>query len=83
MLGCDFDRDYKAEGPEGQQFPLAHIFVRRGKKIQHSWTSELFFTKPDPGSDMRHLDFLWPVWSILDLTPEGRGKSWGPSLDYA
>jgi predicted dithiol-disulfide oxidoreductase (DUF899 family) len=31
---------------------------------------------------MRHLDFLWPVWSILDLTPEGRGKSWGPSLDY-
>ena len=79
----DFNRNYKAEGPDGQQFPLAHVFVRRGKKIHHSWTSELWFAKPDPGEDMRHVDFLWPMWSIFDLTPEGRGKSWrGPRLDY-
>jgi predicted dithiol-disulfide oxidoreductase (DUF899 family) len=32
---------------------------------------------------MRHVDFMWPMWSIFDLTPEGRGKSWrGPRLDY-
>ena len=79
----DFNRDYNAEGPDGQQFPLAHVFVRRGKKIHHSWTSELWSAKPDPGEDMRHVDFMWPMWSIFDLTPEGRGKSWrGPSLDY-
>lgn len=78
----DFNRDYGAEGPDGSQFPLAHVFVRRGKKIHHSWTSELFFTEADPGMDNRHVDFMWPVWSILDRTPEGRGKSWGPSLDY-
>ena len=80
----DFNRDYHAEGPGGQQFPLAHIFVRRGKKIHHSWSSELWFAPPDPGQDMRHVDFMWPMWSIFDLTPEGRGKNWdGPKLEYS
>ncbi len=79
----DFNRDYEAEGPDGSQFPLAHVFVRRGKKIHHSWSSELWFAKPDAGEDMRHVDFMWPMWSIFDLTPEGRGTSWrGPLLDY-
>jgi len=71
-----------AEAPNGQQFPLAHVFVRRGKKIHHSWSSELWFSKSDPGEDMRHVDFMWPLWSIFDCTPQGRGKSWGPQLDY-
>jgi predicted dithiol-disulfide oxidoreductase (DUF899 family) len=78
----DFNRDYLAEAPNGQQFPLAHVFVKRGKKIHHSWSSELWFAKPDPGEDMRHVDFMWPMWSIFDTTPEGRGKSWGPRLEY-
>jgi predicted dithiol-disulfide oxidoreductase (DUF899 family) len=78
----DFNRDYGAEGPDGQQFPLAHVFQRRGKKIRHSWSSELWFAGSDPGQHMRHVDFMWPVWSILDCTPEGRGKTWGPELEY-
>ena len=81
--GNDFNRDYNAEGPDGQQFPLAHVFVRRGKKIHHSWTSELWFAGSDPGQHMRHVDFMWPLWSILDTTPEGRGKTWGPELQYS
>ena len=80
--GNDFNRDYLAEAPNGQQFPLAHVFVRRGKKIHHSWSSELWFSKSDPGEDMRHVDFMWPLWSIFDCTPQGRGKSWGPQLEY-
>jgi predicted dithiol-disulfide oxidoreductase (DUF899 family) len=78
----DFNRDYLAEGEDGQQFPLGHVFVKRGKKIHHSWSSELWFAKADPGQDMRHVDFMWPMWSIFDCTPEGRGKSWGPRLEY-
>jgi len=78
----DFNRDYGAEGPDGQQFPLAHVFQRRGKKIRHSWSSELWFAGTDPGQDRRHVDFMWPMWSILDTTPEGRGKTWGPELEY-
>lgn len=78
-----FNRDYGAEDETGQQWPLAHVFVRRGKKIHHSWSSELWFAPHEPGQDSRHVDFLWPVWSILDLTPEGRGKDWGPQLSYS
>jgi predicted dithiol-disulfide oxidoreductase (DUF899 family) len=28
------------------------------------------------------VDFIWPVWSILDTTPKGRGKSWSPQIKY-
>jgi predicted dithiol-disulfide oxidoreductase (DUF899 family) len=77
-----FNVDYRAEGQDGQQFPLAHVFVRRGKKIHHVWSSELFFADADPGEDMRHVDFMWPMWSMFDRTPEGRGKDWGPQLEY-
>lgn len=79
----DFNRDYHAEAPDGQQFPLAHIFVRRGKKMHHFWSSELWFAPSDPGQDMRHVDFMWPMWSMFDTTPEGRGKTWGAQLDYS
>jgi predicted dithiol-disulfide oxidoreductase (DUF899 family) len=78
----DFNRDYLAEDESGQQWPLAHVFARRGKKIHHTWSSELWFTKADPGQDMRHVDYMWPMWSIFDCTPEGRGKDWGPQLEY-
>jgi predicted dithiol-disulfide oxidoreductase (DUF899 family) len=77
-----FNRDYHAEDETGQQWPLAHVFTRRGKKIRHFWSSELWFAKPEPGQDMRHVDFMWPMWSIFDTTPEGRGKTWGPRLEY-
>ena len=81
--GNDFNRDYGAEAENGQQFPLAHVFVRRGRKIHHFWSSELWFAKPEPGQEMRHVDFMWPIWSIFDRTPEGRGKTWGPRLSYS
>ena len=77
-----FNVDYRAEAPNGQQFPLAHVFVRRGKKIRHFWSSELWFSTPDSNEDMRHVDFMWPLWSILDTTPKGRGKTWGAQLEY-
>ena len=77
-----FNADYRAEGAGGQQFPLAHVFVRRGKKIRHFWSSELWFAPPDPKQDMRHVDFMWPMWHILDTTPKGRGATWGAQLKY-
>lgn len=77
-----FNADYRAEGLDGQQFPLAHVFVRRGKKIRHFWSSELWFAGADPNQDMRHVDFMWPMWSILDTTPKGRGATWGARLKY-
>ena len=77
-----FNRDYLAEGSGGQQSPLANVFTKRGRRIHHTWSSELFFAPTDRGEDMRHVDFMWPVWNILDTTPEGRGKTWKPRLQY-
>lgn len=77
-----FNRDYGAEDESGQQWPLAHVFTKRGKKIHHFWTSELWWARHDPGQDSRHVDFMWPLWLMLDRTPEGRGKTWGPQLEY-
>ncbi|MEA2628535.1 MAG: hypothetical protein QOJ10_995 [Chloroflexota bacterium] len=76
-----YNHDYHAEGPDGQQ-PIASVFVRRNGKIHHTWSSELMMAPSDPGQDMRHVDFMWPLWLILDRTPNGRGD-WHPELDYS
>ena len=36
----------------------------------------------DPGQDPRGAPDLDPLWTILDTTPEGRGKDWYPRLSY-
>jgi predicted dithiol-disulfide oxidoreductase (DUF899 family) len=77
-----YNADYHTETPEGSQRPIATVFVRRDGKIRHFWSSELAFVPADPGNHPRHVDFMWPLWNILDLTPEGRGSSWHPQLQY-
>jgi predicted dithiol-disulfide oxidoreductase (DUF899 family) len=62
---------------------MATVFARRDGKIHHTWSSELFLVPNVPGQDMRHVDFMWPLWTVLDRTPEGRGIDWGPELDYS
>ena len=34
----------------------------------------------DPGQDPRGAPDIDPLWTILDTTPEGRGKDWYPRL---
>jgi predicted dithiol-disulfide oxidoreductase (DUF899 family) len=75
-----YNSDYHTEEPDGSQSPIATVFVRRNGKIHHFWSSELYFVRPEAGQDMRHVDFLWPLWAVLDRTPEGRGTDWRP--DY-
>jgi predicted dithiol-disulfide oxidoreductase (DUF899 family) len=77
-----YNRDYHAEGPDGAQLPVATVFARRDGQIHHSWTSELMWVPTEPGEDPRHVDFMWPLWSVLDRTPGGRGKDWSPRLNY-
>jgi len=78
-----YNPDYQAESPGGDQMPMATVFARRGGEIHHFWSSELFLVPTEPGQDMRHVDFMWPLWLILDRTPEGRCTDWRPELDYA
>jgi predicted dithiol-disulfide oxidoreductase (DUF899 family) len=59
------------------------VFVRDGVEIRHSWATELMFAPRDDGGEARHNDLIWPIWSVLDMTPEGRGTgSSFPSLEY-
>jgi predicted dithiol-disulfide oxidoreductase (DUF899 family) len=81
--GNAYNRDYHAETPEGEQRPIVNVFVRNGDEIRHSWATELMFAPRDEGEDPRHVDSIWPIWSILDMTPEGRGTEQSfPQLDY-
>jgi predicted dithiol-disulfide oxidoreductase (DUF899 family) len=77
-----YNRDYSAEKPDGAQLPIATVFTRTNGRINHRWSSELLFAPTDPGQNPRHVDFMWPVWSIFDRTPDGRGTDWNPRLRY-
>lgn len=77
-----FNADYHAEGSDGRQRPLAHVFVRRDGVVLHSYTTELAFAPTDDGQSPRHIDSMWPLWNAFDLTPQGRGEDWWPKLRY-
>ena len=80
--GNTYNSDYHAEwdSPMGNQHPLMNVFTRRDGEIFHFWASELLFVPRD--GDPRHVDMIWALWNLLDLTPEGRGQSWYPALAY-
>lgn len=80
--GNDYNRDYRGEGPDGAQWPMLNVFVRRRGAIRHFYGTELLFAKAEPGQNNRHVDMLWPLWNLLDFTPEGRGRDWYPKLQY-
>jgi len=75
-----YNADYGAEDAEGNQRPMLHVWRRNQGKVRHFWGSELLFVKRD--GHPRHLDLLWPLWQLLDLTPDGRGTDWMPQLWY-
>ena len=69
-------------GPDAQDpCPMCNVFVDGGDGIRHCWASELFFV-PFEGRHPRHVDLLWSLWNIFDLTPDGRGSNWFPQPDY-
>ena len=80
--GTDFNTDYHAERGEERQVPVLSVFARRRDAIHHVYSTELGYMDADPGQNPRHLDMMWPLWNVLDMTPEGRGSDWYPSLTY-
>ena len=80
--GNTYNRDYHGESADGGQLPVMSVFVRRDGKIYHSYSTELLYAPPEPGQNQRHIDMMWPLWNLLDLTPEGRGTDWYPRLSY-
>jgi predicted dithiol-disulfide oxidoreductase (DUF899 family) len=75
-----YNVDYFGE-KGGDQMTTANVFVRDGDTIRHFWNSELTYEPMMKGGHMRHLDLIWPMWNVLDMTPQGRGDFF-PSLVY-
>jgi len=71
--------DYHSETADGAQMPMCNVFTRRAGEIRHFWNSEMFFAPSE--THPRHIDLLWPLWNMLDITPEGRGE-FTPKLNY-
>lgn len=80
--GTTYNRDYHAEDSDYEQRPMATVFVRHGDEIRHFWSSELLLARSEEGQSPRHVDFMWPLWAILDRMPYGRGTDWWPALEY-
>lgn len=77
-----FNVDYHAEDAQGAQMPMLNVFARRDGHVRHLYGTEMLYAAPDPGQDARHVDIIWPLWNVFDLTPEGRGRDWYPALEY-
>jgi predicted dithiol-disulfide oxidoreductase (DUF899 family) len=72
-----YNIDYLAEDPDSGQRPILNVFTRDGGKFRHRWSTELMFAPREDGEDPRHVDSIWPLWNVLDMTPDGRANSAG------
>lgn len=77
-----YNSDYFAESKDGDQMPMLNLFLKNESGIFHTYATELLYALTDEGQDPRHVDSLWPLWNMFDVTPEGRGKDWYPQLEY-
>src|SRR5205085_4332488 len=74
-----FKYDLGSEDREGHQDSTISVFTRESDgTLRHFYSGH-----PWLGEDVkeRGIDELNPIWNILDLTPQGRGK-WYAALDY-
>ncbi len=78
-----YNVDYFAENAAGEQLPDINVFQKTEQGIFHFYNAELFFVAPEEGQHPRHVDMLWPLWNLFDLTPEGRGENWFPKTSYS
>lgn len=81
-VGDDYARDLGLINPDGTENPALVVFRRDGGEVRLFWASEMTLEMADPGQDPRDAPDAAALWSILDLTPEGRGGDWYPKLSY-
>jgi predicted dithiol-disulfide oxidoreductase (DUF899 family) len=75
-----FTRDYAGSPDGGLDSGGPAVFTRGDGTIRHFWSQEMIAS--DPGQGPRGAPDPAPLWAVLDMTPEGRGADWYPSLEY-
>lgn len=68
--------------PDGFEYPALIVYRRDGDAVRLFWAAEMTKDMADPGQDPRGAPDIASLWSILDLTPGGRGTDWHPKLSY-
>lgn len=81
-VGDDYARDLGVLMADGSEYPALVIYRRDGDTVRLFWSSEMTQEMADPGQDPRDYPDIASLWSILDLTPAGRGTDWYPKLSY-
>ncbi len=72
--------DYFGQTSDGMQMPMCNVFQKTPNGVRHFYGSEMLYAGLE--GDPRHMDLMFPLWNFFDLTPEGRGTDWYPSLSY-
>jgi len=74
-----FKYDLGSEDREGDQDSTISVFSRDSDgTLRHFYSGHPWLA---PGMWERGIDELTPIWNLMDLTPQGRGKFYA-SLDY-
>ena len=81
-VGDDYAKDLGILMPDGSEYPALIVYRREGDQVRLFWASEMKREMADPGQDPRDAPDIASLWSILDLTPAGRGDDWYPKLQY-
>lgn len=81
-VGDDYARDLGLLNPDGSENPALVVYRRDGDRVRLFWSGKMTREMADPGEDPRFAPDIASLWSILDLTPEGRGTDWYPKLSY-
>lgn len=86
-VGDDYALDFGGLDPKsGSEWPVMAVFRKMGSgKRAHArlfWKGEMTSEMTEKGKDPRGGPDFAPLWTVLDLTPEGRGDKWYPQLEY-
>lgn len=81
-VGDDYARDLRLINDDGSENPALVVFRRDGDQVRLFWAGEMPGAAADPGQDPRTAPDIASLWSVLDLTPGGRGTDWYPQLSY-
>ena len=66
---------------ESKEYRAVRDRLSRAETELRGKLTELLYGPRPRGMNPRHVDLIWPVWNLLDLTPGGRGTDWYPSLE--
>ena len=82
-VGDTFPTDYRGLAPDGSEWPTIDVWSREGETVRHCWgAAEMSAVTADPGQDPHNAPDPEALWTLLDMTPGGRGTDWYPKLSY-